>query len=168
MSSFFFNHQNCSLRNCWSPWWLVTGPHVCILVLARIFLFSLPYLCLWLAPSTGMSHARLLTYPRCWAHSRELSVQDPAWNAGFILLIFLTIGPSNSSTSSIYYRRNIGHLGTFSHLLQLYAVFRYFCHLGLCSTLFLNISREEDVSSGRGCPGHMCTHICYLINYLNA
>lgn len=148
--------------------------HVCI-ILTWSFFCHCPHLCLWLALSTGMYYAGLLTCPWCGAHCRNLSLQHRFLPriVGFMLLIFLSIGPSNSSTSSIYYHRNVGHLGAFSYLPQFYAVCKHFLHLGLCSVFLLNISRERGISlEGEGyvslCPVHRSTHIRYLINYLNA
>ena len=49
--------------------------------------------------------------PTLLSSQQTLFTQGPLLpgRVGFILLIFLTIGPSNSNTSSIYYHRNIGH-----------------------------------------------------------
>lgn len=55
-----------------------------------------------------------------------LATYLPAQNSGVKLLVFLRLGPSNSSIHSIYYHRNIDNLGTFSHLLQFYKAFKHF------------------------------------------
>lgn len=86
---------------------------------------------------------------------------------GLMLLVFLSIVLSNSSTSSIDYHRNLCHLGAFSYLPQFHALFKHFLHLGLCSTFLLNISRKGAISLW-GKWGICPMHKCYLINYLNA